>query len=89
MNTTDLFLFAMLGVMVILLFTQSRKRRKQAEELFSSIAVGDRVVLHAGIIGTVAEVSDKELVIETMPKVKIKVMKQAVRAREAAPVEEN
>lgn len=88
MRIEDLVLLAMLGVLILFMFTSNRKRRRQAEELFGSLAVGDKVVLHSGIVGTLAELGDTEIVIETTPKVKIRVMKQAVRSREAAPVEE-
>lgn len=89
MTTTDLFLFAMLGLLLVFMFMQSRKRRKQAEELMAAIAVGDKVVLHSGIMGTVTEVSDSEVVFETTPKTKIRVVKQAIRTREAAASGEN
>jgi preprotein translocase subunit YajC len=87
-NIADLILLAMLGVLIAFMFSQNRKRRKQAEELFGSLTVGDKITLHSGIIGTLTEVGESEIVIETTPKTKIRVLKQAVRAREAASTEE-
>jgi preprotein translocase subunit YajC len=87
-NIADLILLAMLGVLIAFMFSQNRKRRKQAEDLFGSLTVGDKITLHSGIVGTLTEVTDTEIVIETTPKVKIRAMKQAVRTREAAATEE-
>ena len=84
----DIILLGVLAVMIFFLFSQNRKRRKEAEQLLASIEVGARVILHSGIKGTVTEiVEDSDIEIETTPKVKLLVVKQAVRAIE--PAKEN
>lgn len=57
----DLVLFAVLAVMIALLFMQNRKRKKESEALLASIQVGDQVILHSGIIGTIESLSSAEV----------------------------
>jgi preprotein translocase subunit YajC len=71
------------------MFTNNRKRRKQAEELINSLKVGDQVLLHSGIFGKVTDLGDDRLTIETAPKVKLTVIKQAVRSVESVVAEES
>lgn len=71
--------------MIILLITQNRKRKRDAEKLVSSIEVGSAVLLHSGIKGKVTAVhDDTDLEIETTPGIKLRVVKQAVRGIETA-----
>lgn len=81
----DLLLLGVLAVMIILLITQNRKRKRDAEKLVSSIEVGSAVLLHSGIKGKVTAVhDDTDLEIETTPGIKLRVVKQAVRGIETA-----
>ena len=57
----DLVLFAVLAVMIALLFMQNRKRRKDAEALVASLEVGDQVILHSGIIGKIESLTEREV----------------------------
>jgi preprotein translocase subunit YajC len=70
--------------MILLLVSQNRRRRKEAEKLMESLAVGASVLLHSGIKGTVTAIEDNDVVVETTPKVKLRVVKQAVRSVEPA-----
>lgn len=54
----SLFMFAAIGFLVILMVMQSRKRKKQAEELANSLAVGVWVMLTSGIYGEVVAVNE-------------------------------
>ncbi len=83
MITPDIILVLALGVLILFMFTNNRKRRKQAEELVNSLKVGDQVLLHSGIFGQVTDLEEDRLTIETAPKVKLTVIKQAVRSVEA------
>jgi preprotein translocase subunit YajC len=87
--TPDIILVLALGVLILFMFTNNRKRRKQAEELVNSLKVGDQVLLHSGIFGKVTDLADDRLTIETAPKVKLTVIKQAVRSVESSPQEKN
>jgi preprotein translocase subunit YajC len=79
MQPTDLFLFAALAVMILLMFMSSRKRKKAAQALQDSVKVGVPVILFSGIVGTVVAAEDDRLIVETTPGTKIAVLKGAVR----------
>ena len=89
MITPDIILVLALGVLILVMFTNNRKRRKQAEALINSLKVGDQVLLHSGIFGKVTDLADDRLTIETAPKVKLTVIKQAVRQVEVSSEEKN
>lgn len=80
----DYVLLGVLAAMILLLISQNRKRRKDAEKLLSSITEGSKVMLHSGIKGTISSIAGDELIVETTPGVKLTVVKQAVRSVEAA-----
>ena len=76
----DLILLAVLAAMILLLINQNRKRKRDAANLVETLQVGSNVILHAGIKGKVVTIDEDDLVIETTPGTKLKVLKQAVRA---------
>ncbi len=80
----DYLLLGVLALMILLLISQNRKRRKDAEKLLESLTVGANVLLHSGIKGTVTAIEEFDVVVETTPKVKLRVVKQAVRSVEPA-----
>jgi preprotein translocase subunit YajC len=84
----DYILLGVLAVMILLLVTQNRKRKKDTENLLSSLAVGASVILHSGIKGNVTEINGDDLIIESTPKTKLVVVRGAVRAIEPAVTEE-
>ena len=75
----DWFIYVVLAGMIGLMFFNSRKRKRQLEELKSSIKVGASVVLHSGITGTVTAIDGDRLVVESTPGTKLKVLQGAVR----------
>ena len=76
----DFLLLGVLAVMIILLISQNRKRRREAEALVNSLEVGAEILLHSGIKGKITKISDdSDMEIETTPGVKLTVVKQAVR----------
>jgi preprotein translocase subunit YajC len=75
----DYILLGVLAVMILLLVQQNRKRKKDAENLLGSLEVGSEVIMHSGIKGTITEINGDDLVIESTPKTKLRVVKQAVR----------
>ena len=84
----DYILLGVLAVMILLLVQQNRKRKKDSENLLSSLAVGSNVILHSGIKGTVTEINGDDLIIESTPKTKLVVVRSAVRAIAPAVTEE-
>ena len=89
MITPDIILVLALGVLILFMFTNNRKRRKQAEELVNSLRVGDEVLLHSGIFGKITDLAEGRVTIETAPKVTLTVIKQAVRSVEASSEKNN
>ncbi|MEY4437315.1 MAG: hypothetical protein RL100_779 [Actinomycetota bacterium] len=75
----DLFLVAALAVLIAMMFFNSRKRKKQMQELQDSLKVGTNVILHSGITGTLVSIDEKRAVLETTPGTKISVVKGAIR----------
>lgn len=69
----------LVAVFYFFMIRPERKRKKQAEELRSSISVGDDIVTIGGMMGKVVSVSDEALVFETSEdRVRIEVKKWAI-----------
>ena len=84
----DLLLLGVLAVMILLLISQNRKRKREAELLVSSLEVGSEVLLHSGIKGKITKLlEESDIEIETTPGVKLTVVRQAVR--NIVPAKEN
>lgn len=79
----DVFLVIALAVLIAMMFMSSRKRKKQAENLLASVKVGSSVVLHSGIVGTIASIDGDRAVVETTPGTKISILKGAIRSVDA------
>lgn len=79
----QVILLAALGLMIFILFSQNRRRRKEVERVQSSIAVGAQVVLHAGIVGKVIAINGDEVEIES-GKSRFTVLRGAVGKVQAA-----
>ena len=75
----DWFIYVVLAGMIGLMFFNSRKRKKQVEELKASIKVGASVVLHSGIVGRVVSTEGDRLILESTPGTKLTVLQGAVR----------
>lgn len=67
-------------VVFILPMRQQRKERKKMEEMLSSIKKGDRVRMAGGILGSIVEVRDDEVVVKVdeSSNTKIRFARQAV-----------
>lgn len=65
-------------VMWLFMIRPQRKQQKELQKFREGLKKGDKIVTIGGIYGTVAEVSDKTLVIEVDNNVKIKVDKNSV-----------
>jgi preprotein translocase subunit YajC len=75
----DVFLVVALAILIAMMFFSSRKRKKQAADLLSSVKVGSSVVLHSGITGKIVSLDGDRAVIETTPGTKIAFLKGAIR----------
>ena len=79
----------MLGLMFVVLYffmiRPENKRKKEAENLRNSLAVGDEITSIGGITGTVCAVKENTIVIETgADRVRIEMTKWAVSTKNGA-----
>ena len=82
------FILMMVGMIAVFYFFMIRpenKRKKEAEELRSNLSVGDRITTIGGIVGTVVNVKEEKLVIESgADQVRIELCKWAVSTNDTA-----
>ncbi len=79
---------AMVAILYFLMIRPENKRKKEAQNLRDSLAIGDEVTTIGGIVGTVCHVKENSIVIETgADRVRIELMKWAV-GNKGAQVEE-
>lgn len=76
--TTGLLILLMVASFYLLIIRPSRKRQADQTRLAATMQPGVRVMLSSGIYGTVAEVGDRQALVEIAPGVTIRVLKQAV-----------
>jgi preprotein translocase subunit YajC len=81
----SLFLFLALAFLGAMLFYSSRKRKKAAEALRTSVAKGSYVMLTSGIFGKIVQVMDDRVELETAPGQKMLVAIGAIRSIEQEP----
>jgi preprotein translocase subunit YajC len=68
----------MLGIMYFLMIRPQQKRVKEHQSLLSNLKTGDEVITSAGILGTIAGMSDKVVTLEVSKNVQLKVLKSQV-----------
>lgn len=81
----NLFLLLALGVVTLMLFLSSRRRRKAADELRTKVVKGAYIMLTSGIYGKVTAVLEDRIELETGPGQKLTVATGAVRSIEKEP----
>ena len=85
MGSTIMMLVVMLGVFYFMLIRPENKRKKEAEEMRSSVRKGDKITTIGGIVGTVVDVKENNIVIETSAdQVRIELAKWALSSNETA-----
>ena len=78
-------LVLVIGVFYFMLIRPENKRKKEAEEMRSSLKEGDKITTIGGICGTVVSVKDDKFVIETSAdQVRIVFAKWALSTNESA-----
>ncbi len=60
-----LMLLAVFALMIVPTIFAGRKEKKRREAMMSSLSKGDKVATSAGIVGTISEISDTEVVIRS------------------------
>lgn len=79
------YIFIVLGGMLLLFFIMGRKPRqeeKKRQEMLSNIKKGDKVTTIGGIVGTIVDVRDKEIVvkIDENTNTRMKFLRSAIRS---------
>ena len=81
-----IMIVVMLAVVYFFMIRPESKRKKDAENLRSSLSVGDNVTTIGGLTGTICKVDENTIVFETAAdRVRIEVPKWAVSTKNAAP----
>ena len=82
---TILMLLVMVGVFYFMLIRPENKRKKEAEQMRSSVKNGDQITTIGGITGTVVDVKSDKFVVETgADQVRIEFAKWALSTNETA-----
>ena len=82
---TLLMMGLMFVVFYFMLIRPENKRKKEAEQMRSSVKTGDKITTIGGIIGTVVSVKDEKFVMETgADQVRIELAKWAISTNETA-----
>ena len=85
MGSTIIMMIAMLGIFYFMLIRPENKRKKEAEQMRSAVRKGDKITTIGGIIGTVVDVKENNIVIETSAdQVRIEFAKWAISSNETA-----
>lgn len=85
MLTAILPLVLMFVIMYLMVIRPENKRKKETEQMRSAVKVGDEITTIGGIIGTVVNVKDEKIVIETgLDQVRIELAKWAISSNETA-----
>ena len=85
MSSSIIMLVAMLAIFYFMLIRPENKRKKEAEQMRSSVKTGDKITTIGGIIGTVVNVKDEKIVIETSAdQVRMELAKWAISTNETA-----
>ncbi len=80
-----LMIVGMLAVMYFMLIRPENKRKKEAEQMRSSLKVGDEIVTIGGVCGKVVSIKEDRFVMETgADQVRLELMKWALSVNETA-----
>ena len=79
----------MIAVMYFMLIRPENKKKKAAEEMRSSLKVGDTITTIGGIVGTICAVKEQTIVMETgADRVRIEFTKWAISSKGTQSTEE-
>jgi preprotein translocase subunit YajC len=79
--TPLIFLVGMIVLFWLLIVMPQRRRRQQQEALVHELAPGDEILTVGGLLGTVREVGEDEVLLEVAPDTRVRVAKSAVSGR--------
>ena len=77
-----LMIVAMVGVFYFMLIRPENKKKKAADEMRSSLKVGDTITTIGGIVGTICAVKEQTVVMETgAVRVRVEFTKWAISSK--------
>ena len=83
MGSTVIMLVMMVAVFYFMLIRPENKRKKQEEQMRANVRNGDKVISIGGICGTVVDVKEEKVVIETSKdQVRMELTKWSVSSNE-------
>lgn len=75
-----LYMGAFFVIIYFLMILPQKKRDKKMKQMLSEMAVGDQVTSIGGIVGTIVNIKDNEVTVETsVEKTKIDFVKSAIK----------
>ena len=85
MASTMIMLVLMIAIFYFMLIRPENKRKKEAEQMRSAVKKGDKITTIGGIVGTVVDVKESRIVIESgADQVRIELEKWAISSNETA-----
>lgn len=85
MMTTIVLIVVMFAIMYFIMIRPENKRKKEAEEMRSSVRNGDEIITIGGIVGTIVDVKEDKIVFETSAdRVRIEIAKWGISSNETA-----
>lgn len=85
MGSTIIMLVLMLAIFYFMLIRPENKRKKEAEQMRSAVKKGDKITTIGGVVGTVVDVKENNIVLETSAdQVRIEFAKWAISSNETA-----
>ena len=85
MGGTIFMILAMVGIFYFMLIRPENKRKKEAEQTRNSVKTGDEIVTIGGICGTVVNVKEDKIVIETSAdQVRMELAKWSISTNDSA-----
>ena len=85
MASSLIMVIVMVAIFYFMLIRPENKRKKEAEQMRSTVKTGDKIVTIGGITGTVVNVKENRIVIETgADQVRIELEKWAISSNETA-----
>lgn len=85
---TMILIISMFALMYFLMIRPENKRKKEAQNMRDSLAVGDEITTIGGITGTICAVKENTIVIESgADRVRVELTKWAVSTKNAQGAE--
>ena len=85
LGSTVFMMVIMIAIFYFMLIRPENKRKKEAEQMRSAVKKGDKIVTIGGICGTVVDVKENKIVIESgADQVRIEFEKWALSSNETA-----